>query len=482
MPSDSHFSPFPPRSRLATWRPPLILAADAAIACVALWLAYQLRFDDPSPFTADLPVLALALCVVRMLVNYAFHLHFWSFKFSSLRDAARLGIAGVVGTLLFVAVSFFLLRNSLEALPARGVVVLEMLLSIAGMAALRFGPRLLFTYRADLMPRRRLGAARTLIAGAGSAGELLLRDLQRQDEARLHVVGFVDDNPAKWGQIVGGKPVLGGLDDLPRFIERHRVQRVVIAIRAIDPVRLRDVLTRDTPQPVRFQILPPGHGALDEQNAADALRDVAPQDLLVREVVTFDHAAAGDSLAAGPWLLVAGAAGSIGSEVCRQLLEVGARRLVLLDTDENGLYVLLRRFQRAFPDREILAEVADIRDRPRLDRLFARYRPRDVFHAAARKHVPLMEAAPCEAIKTNVLGTLHLAEVAEAYGVERFVYTSTDKAVRPTNVMGATKRLGEHLLRALDERSRTSFLSVRFGNVLDSAGSVVPLFREQIAA
>jgi len=155
---------------------------------------------------------------------------------------------------------------------------------------------------------------------------------------------------------------------------------------------------------------------------------------------------------------------------------------VMLDTNENELYVLKRRFERLFPESEVIAEVADIRDRTRLDNLFAAYRPRDVFHAAARKHVPLMEAAPCEAVKTNVVGTQYLAEAAKAFGVERFVFTSTDKAVRPTSVMGATKRLGEQLLRQMAESSRTRFFVVRFGNVLDSAGSVVPLFREQIAA
>ncbi|MCG8455828.1 MAG: polysaccharide biosynthesis protein, partial [Holophagales bacterium] len=213
-------------------------------------------------------------------------------------------------------------------------------------------------------------------------------------------------------------------------------------------------------------------------------------DLLARPELVFQHDEGGPGPDPERVQLVAGAAGSIGSEVCEQLLAMGTRRLVMLDTDENGLYMLERRLERRFSGRQVVAEVADIRDIPRMQGIFRRHQPRDVFHAAARKHVPLMELAPAEAVKTNIFGTVVLLDVAEAAGVHRFVFTSTDKAVRPTSVMGATKRLGELLVRARNgaskgkrgDRSRTHFSVVRFGNVLDSAGSVVPLFREQIAA
>lgn len=458
----------------------LLCLVDAVLACFALWIAFQLRFDQPSVHLGQWPAAAAVLVVARLASNLYFRLHRWSFKFSSLRDGARVALAGLVGTMLFVLLSYFALRSIGQDVPARGVVVLEMLLSTAMMGAVRFAPRLAWTYRADLWGRRR--GERTLIVGAGASGEMLLRDLQRGEGLGLHVVGFVDDDSRKWGHIVGGKPVLGGVETLPAQVRALRVSLVVIAIPGLEPERLRHILSLGFAEKVRFKILPVSYGFLQDRDPAEALRDLSTEDLLARPELTFGHDQGEPNLDPEGVQLVAGAAGSIGSEVCRQLLELGCRRLVMVDTDENGLYVLRRRFERQYAGREIVAEVADIRDVRRLESLFGSHRPRDVFHAAARKHVPLMEMAPGEAVKTNVFGTQNLIEVAEAFGVDRFVFTSTDKAVRPTSIMGATKRLGELLVQRHDLGSDRSFSVVRFGNVLGSAGSVVPLFREQIAA
>ena len=460
-------------------RPALLLLADAAIAVTALWTAYLLRFDQPSEHLAPLPLIAVALVLSRLLSNLYFRLHRWSFKFSSLRDGARVGISGVIGTLAFVVAAYFGLRSFGLDVPPRGVVVLEMLLSTMAMAGIRFAPRLLWMYRADLWGRRQ--GERTLIVGAGASGETLLRALQGQEKQDYHVVGFVDDERSKWGHIVGGKPILGAVNEMPRLVTALRVRLVIIAIPRLPASRLREILSMGFADHLRFQILPTGYGSLRDRDASEALRDVSTEDLLSRAQLVFQH-----DREPGPdgqrVQLVAGAAGSIGSEVCNQLLDMGARRLVMLDIDENRLYVLKRRFERLHPKAQIVAEVGDIRDLRRLRHLFAHHRPSDVFHAAARKHVPLMESAPGEAVKTNVLGTHNLARVADSMGVARFVFMSTDKAVRPTSVMGATKRLGELVIQNMDESSATRFSVVRFGNVLDSAGSVVPLFREQIAA
>lgn len=463
----------------------LVAGLDGAIAAFSLWLAFQLRFDRPAEFSQGLPELIGALVVARIAANLYFRLHRWSFKLSNLADGARIGVAGAVGSLLFVGLTYFLLRPHYGIdMPARGVVVLELLLSTLLMTVVRFAPRLLFMYSADLMRgRRSSGAVRTLIVGAGKAGEMLLRDLQRNSDHDWHVVGFVDDDSSKWGHIIGGRPILGRIDDLALFVQQLRARQVVLAIPRLPAKRVREILSLGFHQQVGFHILPATYGAVQERDFSELLREVSPDDLLERPPLTFE-AVEGSSPFEQPQrlALVAGAAGSIGREISLQLLQLGCRRLVMLDTNENELYVLKRRFERLFPDAEVISEVADVRDRSRLETLFAAYRPRDVFHAAARKHVPLMESAPCEAVKTNVIGTLHLAEAARSFGVERFVFTSTDKAVRPTSVMGATKRLGEQLLRQMAEGSRTRFFVVRFGNVLDSAGSVVPLFREQIAA
>lgn len=468
-----------------TSRALLLLAADAALACVGLWLAFHLRFDQPDRYGGDMPLLMVVLAVARIAASFNFRLHRWSFKFSGLRDGARIAASGLMGTVGFVALSYFFLRSQLTELPARGVVVLEFLLTTLMMASLRFAPRLWWMYRADLLGRRR-NSVRTFIAGAGATGEMLLRDLQRSGDHNIHVVGFVDDERLTWGHIVGGKPVLGGLGDLPGLVRRYRVEQIVLAIPRLPADRVRSLLRLGFAQRVRFKVLPVSYGRLRDRQPAAMLQDMATEDLLVRDELVFDH---GDtpmrldrSAADAGVQLVAGAAGSIGREVCAQLLDLGCRSLVMLDTNENELYMLRRRFERLYPQADLRSEVACIRDAARIDALFARFRPRDVFHAAARKHVPLMEWAPSEAVKTNVLGTLNLARAADAVGSRRFAFMSTDKAVRPTSVMGASKRLGEQVVRHMDSASATRFSVVRFGNVLDSAGSVVPVFRDQIAA
>ncbi len=482
-----------PKAHKMLWgsRPYWILLVDVVIAWVALWAAINLRFLDgesgdarglESYFqTTRFVALGLVLMLARTASNLYFSLHRWSFKFSSLRDGARVVLAVTAGTVIFVVLGFFGLRSFGYDVPARGIVALEAMLTLAGLAGFRFMPRLVWMYRADLWGSRR--GVRTLIVGAGASGEMLLRSLQRDPDLDYHAVGFVDDDRTKWGHIVGGKPVLGAIDDLPKLAKSLRVRQVVIAIPRLKSSRLRQILSATFVDPVSFKILPMSFGSLEGRDLNETLRDISTEDLMPRAELVFHYDASLPGMDFDPdrCLLVAGAAGSIGSEVTLQLLRLGARRLVMVDTDENGLYVLRRRFECLFPESELIAEVGDIRERSRMQVLFARHRPKDVFHAAARKHVPLMEAAPCEAIKTNVTGTLHLAKAAKEFQVERFVFMSTDKAVRPTSVMGASKRLGELVLQALTHDSQTRFSVVRFGNVLDSAGSVVPLFREQIA-
>lgn len=460
----------------------LVAATDAAITIASLTVALLLRFEgqDAWKFRDQLPHLLLLLVACRLGCNVFFRLHLWSFRLSGLTDGARVAMSTVSGTALFVLL-LHLSKPGLATDLGRAVLVLELLLSTALMAAVRFGPRLGLVYRADLLRRRRPGAMSTAIVGAGSAGEMLLRGLQRSHRHDYRIVGFIDDERDRHGHVVGGKSVLGSVSDLHRLVERHGIRQILIAIPRLPAKRVREILELSTDLKLRFKILPSSFSEIHEQSASSLLQDLTPGDLLHREEVPFKHGREASFLGGGSQM-VAGAAGSIGSEVCAQLLEAGARRVVLVDIDENGLYLLKRRLERRFPEAVVIPEVADIRDAARLEVLFRRHRPVDVFHAAARKQVPLMEGAPGEAVKTNVFGTLNLARAAAEFGAERFVYTSTDKAVKPVNVMGASKRLGEMLMQALDETTSTRFSVVRFGNVLDSAGSVVPLFREQIEA
>jgi len=468
------------RLRTSPLRHYVLLAVDAVVAGASLWLAIKLRFDlgaIPSQYLAALPPLIVLLVCCRMFANVTLRLHRWSFRFSGLPDGLRIGLAGLLGTGLFMSGIYFLRFQG----PPRSVVVMELFLSSAVMVVIRFSPRLGWMYLSDRTRTSRNGALRTVIVGAGAAGDLLLRDLQRSEEHNYQIVGFIDDDHGKWGTIVSGKPVLGGVSDLPELAKQHLIAKVLIAIPRLPAERIRQILALCADLKLRFKILPVSFAYLHDHAATTMLHDLTPEDLLPRPAVSFLDSGAGHSVL-GRRVMVTGSAGSIGSEVCLQLARAGVGQLVMVDLNENGLYMLQRRLEREHPDVPAVAEVADIRDAGRMQALVERYRPQDVVHAAAHKHVPLMEGAPCEAVKNNVLGTRNVALAASTCGVERFVYISTDKAVRPTGVMGATKRVGEMLVRAMAQRSKTRFCAVRFGNVLGSAGSVVPVFREQIAA
>ena len=461
------------------WRQTAVLLVDGLIAAACLWFALLLRFDGriAEGYLDTLPAFAIMLGGYRALTSLFFRLHRWSFRFSGLADGVRVGMAAISATGLFLG-TIYLLRNPG---PPRSVVVLELLMSVLLMAVVRFSPRLAGLYVGDWRRSRSDESRRTLIVGAGSAGEMLLRDLQRSADHGYHVVGFVDDDAEKRHQVLGGKTVLGAIDELPSIVRRQRVSQILIAIPRLPPRRIRQILSLSADLKLRFKIMPVSYVYIQERAASDVMQDLAPEDLLQREPVAFAESSCGIELAERV-ALVTGAAGSIGSEICAQLLDAGMRRLVLVDLNENGLYLLGRRLARTHPDATIDLEVADIRETTRIGALFERFRPHDVFHAAAHKHVPLMETAPGEAVKNNVLGTRHVAEAARRFEAERFLYVSTDKAVRPTSVMGATKRIGEEVVRSLARRSGTKFCAVRFGNVLGSAGSVVPIFKDQIAA
>jgi FlaA1/EpsC-like NDP-sugar epimerase len=402
-------------------------------------------------------------------------MHRWSFRMSGLNEAVRLAGATLGGSLLFV-VLFGVFRPG--PLP-RTVYVLEFFISTTLLAAIRFAPRLVGALWSEPLRRGTAGIQRTIIVGAGGAGDLLLRDLLRSRDHDYFVIGFVDDAPAKQGTTLDGKPVLGRLADLPALIRKHRVSMVFLAIVGLPADRIRRILDACAPTKASFKIIPASFAFLDEKLSAAMLHDLSPDDLLPRPSIAFDEAEI-RRLIEGRRALVTGAAGSIGGEICRQLARNGAKQIVLVDMNENELYLRTRRLQEDHPEIELRAEVADIREIERLRRLASHCRPDYVFHAAAHKHVPLMEDAPEEAIKNNVFGTLNVARVADECGASHFVLISTDKAVNPTSVMGASKRLAEYVVRDLARNSGTRMTAVRFGNVLGSAGSVVPLFKQQI--
>jgi len=471
-------------SLLQRWNPGqplryvLIFLFDACIASAAYFLAYFLRFDSSIPdaylqtFLRTLPI----LIALRWAMVWVAGLHRWSFRMSGLHEAVRLGLSMLGASLLFAATFFFLAKWQA---PPRSVIALEFFLTVAGMAAYRFSPRLVAGWYVGRSRTQRGDSQRTLIIGAGNAGDLLIRDIQRSPMSTYQVVGFIDDDPRKLRTSLCGKPVLGSIKQLPDLVRKHRVAKVLIAIPKLPGARVREILNLCADLKVSFKIMPASFTHLDERITAAMLHDLSTEDLLPREPISFDHSEI-HGLIKGRRILVTGAAGSIGSEIARQIARHAPARLILLDINENDLYFLTRRLQEQYPELDVRARIADIRDADRLLKLGETCRPNYVFHAAAHKHVPLMEDAPEEAVKNNVFGTMNVARMADACGAEKFVLISTDKAVRPSSVMGATKRVAEYIVRELAHSSKTQFTAVRFGNVLGSAGSVVPLFKQQI--
>lgn len=453
-----------------------MLAFDTVATACALAGALAIRFDGSPPawVTGKARLALTVLILVRLSICGVARLYRWSFRMPGLAEGVRVLSATAAGTGLFILV---LHQFSPPGLP-RSIYVLEFFLSASLMGGVRFIPRFAIGWLED-QQRRSSAALRTIIVGAGGAADLLARDILRSRDSKYYLVGYVDDARTKLGSSLNGKPVLGAISELPKLIAELNVTKVLLAITHLPAARLRDILRMCESSKARFKIIPASFTQLDQRISAAILHDLLPEDLLPRDAISFDQREI-RNLVSGKRAMVTGGGGSIGGEIAQQLATNGIAELVLVDMNENELYLKTRRLQEECPDLLVHAEVADIREPERLGRLGERYRPELVFHAAAHKHVPLMEDAPEEAVKNNVFGTMNVARMAIACGAERLVFISTDKAVRPTSVMGATKRIAELVVRDLARNSKTKMTAVRFGNVLGSAGSVVPIFKQQI--
>jgi FlaA1/EpsC-like NDP-sugar epimerase len=390
--------------------------------------------------------------------------------------------ATAAGSVLFTAALYFAQRTAEDITygPPLSVIAIEMLLTASLLGLWRFSHRILEAWGLNRFRLRAGVRVRTVIVGAGSAGDLLLRDLLRSHEHDYHVLGFVDDLPSKRGAMIGGRQVLGSLDDLPAICRRWRVEQILFAIPRLAPARLRQVLESCGDLGLAYKILPVSFTYLNERQGRAVLQDLAPEDLLGRRQVGFDPAEIQPHLR-GRRVLVTGAAGSIGGEMCRQVAVCEPQSLVLADIDENGLHLAWRSLRRSHPHVRVVPEVVDIRDAARLSQLGAEHRPHYVLHAAAHRHLSLMERCPEEAVKNNVLGCANVLRMAEETSAERFVLVSSDKAVHPSSVIGATKHLAELLVRHRSRCGTVRAAAVRFGDVLDGAGSMVATFHAQIA-
>ncbi len=484
----------------------VLLAADALLLNAAAVLAYLIRFegDPPGRYLDQYEAVAVPFTLLSLVGFHLSGLYSRLWRYASVDEVFTVLKGTTASAAVLAALAYGLpaaaQATGWTALAAtrgfpRSVVILTWLLSTVLVGGLRFSIRLsrrvARVWRDGFLSIGKnsdssRGGRRVLIVGAGDAGALVARELTKHAELGYELVGFLDDNPRKQGLRVHGLPVLGTRRDLPDVVARLGVQEVLIAMPSAPGRVIREIVEACRELPVKVKTLPGMYELVDGKVAVSQIRDVQIEDLLGREPVEIDLEEIAGYLR-GRRVLVTGAGGSIGSELCRQVARFQPEELLLLDHSENGLFEVSLELEHRFPDLRRRLLVADIRDRAKIDRLFGQHRPQVVFHAAAHKHVPLMEEHPDEAVKTNVFGTKNVAEAALRHGTRRFVLISTDKAVNPTSVMGATKRVAEMIVQALDAERRerdpdgTRFVAVRFGNVLGSRGSVVPIFKEQIA-
>lgn len=468
------------------------IVIDLAVLAVALWLAFQLRFDwDPPaqmtkrlffvlPYVVGLEYLALLLFGVTRL----------SWRYIGLRDIKKIVLSLLAASsVLLVAriVSGVLVADAPRtqyALLPYGVVAANFVLTLGGITGVRVARRML-AERMDQGRRARQIASSdqvpTLLVGAGEAGVLVAKEIAARPDLGILPLGFVDDDPVKRGLVIHGIKVLGTTDEIAELAARLGARQALLTIANAPGKAIRRITGLCDEAGLPAQIIPGMYEIVGGTVNLTRIRPVAIEDLLGREPVALDEDAVQQSIR-DRVVLVTGAGGSIGSELCRQMSRYSPRRLVLVEQAENALFHIHRELAQQHPELDVVPCVADIVDAERLEAIFLAHSPNVVLHAAAHKHVPMMEWNPLEAVKNNVFGTKVVADLSDRHGVSEVVMISTDKAVNPTSVMGASKRIAEIYIQALSQRSRTRFVTVRFGNVLGSAGSVIPIFQQQIEA
>lgn len=454
----------------------LVVLTHLCLWAAAFLGAFLLRFDfDIPPHYWQLKYLGwLAPLLVGRTVVFA-HLGLFQglWRYTGTHDLENL-VKATFGTSALFAIAVLFTTTGFP----RSVLILEGLLALTSVGGLRFSVRAMARWAEETRdPGER---KRLLLVGAGDSGEALLREIHRSLGNRYDPVAFVDDNPVKSGLQIHGVPVLGTVDDIPGLVARLQIDDAIVAIPSATGAQMRRIVDLCAVSRIPVRTLPGVQGLIDGRVTVNQLRQVEIEDLLGRDPVQLDSDRI-SRMIRGRVVLVTGAGGSIGSELCRQAARFRPRALILVEQAENALFHIHRELRRSFPDLPVEPCIADVTDVPRIQGLFAEHRPQLVLHAAAHKHVPMMEWNPAEAVKNNIGGTATVAEAAHRSGVERFVMISTDKAVNPTSVMGCSKRIAEQVVQSWAQRSETTFVTVRFGNVLGSAGSVIPIFKEQIA-
>ena len=452
----------------------LLLTALGYAAAFSIRFEFEIPAADYGVMINTLPILIL----VRLATYYYFKLYSGGWRFVSMRDLINISKSIFWGSIIFLVTMVFI--NRLQGYP-RSILLMEAIFNFALTSGIRFLVRFFYEYKVGTSSKVLKHA---LIAGAGKAGVLVLNEIRTNANMGIGVIGFVDDNPLKMETDIQGVPVLGRMEDIPKLADQYAIDEVIIAIPSAGYRDIARILNIARSAQVNTKVLPSLGRLIQEDGIVGQLKDVSFDALLGRQTIKFKREADLNIMKKeieGKGVLVTGAGGSIGSELCRQVATFNPRLLILLDRYENTLYELEIDLKRKFPNQPILSVVGDILDSVKVNELLRENKVNLVYHAAAYKHVPLMEREPTGAVRNNVFGTLNVAKLAVENHVDKFVLISTDKAVNPANIMGTTKRVAEMIIQGLSGNgSGTKFIAVRFGNVIGSNGSVIPIFRHQI--
>ena len=455
----------------------LLILIDAVLINIAYILAYNLtylRFDVGINYDLFKPYLdnIVLITLIKIFIYYLFRLYNTIWKYAGSKELLQIILASVVSNSLILSYFFII-----DQVVPRSIFIIVGMIDILFIGGVRFLFRA-FDLRRNPFKREN-DLKRIMIIGAGDAGAGVIRELRTHLDSGSKPVVVIDDDIRKRGQRISGLKIEGTTEDIEKIASKRKIDEIIIAIPSAKKKEIKRIVTECNKTKCSLKTLPSLYELIEGEVSINQIREVKIEDLLGREQINLDLKEIKEFLK-NRIVLITGAGGSIGSELCRQIAGYQPKEMLMLDIYENNLYDLHNDLKRRYPKLKMKAIIGSVRDRERIFDLFNEMKPEIVFHAAAHKHVPLMETNPQEAIKNNVFGTLNLIEASDEYKVSRFVQISTDKAVNPTNIMGATKRICEMLLQAYDKKSKTEYVAVRFGNVLGSNGSVIPLFKKQI--
>lgn len=457
-----------------------LMLIDTIIIILSAFLAVFLRFDGDVPYNylqntiTSLP----ALVAARLITFYFLKLYSRVWRYASIREFSIIVVASMTSSMFFYL--YLMLTNNAYALP-RSVHIISMMLVVLGVLATRLAVRIYSHYKSGYMQSSEVvKEKKILIVGAGDAGAIIAREILQNKKSGQKIVGFVDDDKSKIGMSMFGSKIIGSRNNIVEIAQKYYADEIIIAMPSVNRQEVRQIVDICQKTECKIRITPSIYELIDGKFTLDQVRDIDVEDLLGRDAVKLEQGKI-QTYIQDKTILVTGAGGSIGSEICIQTAKINPQKIILLGKGENSIYDIHYKLNKKFPNIKVIPIIADVRDKKRIEDVFEQYKPNVVFHAAAHKHVPLMEAQPEEAVKNNILGTKTVAEASIKYLVERFIMISTDKAVNPTSVMGATKRVAEMIVTNIGKNSKTIFATVRFGNVLGSRGSVIPLFKQQIA-